>query len=235
MFVVTRATLLNPAVLETRSLPRRFLGRAMPLPRRGGAGLWARLLFEAQFLRYVGALLPFVAPMLVWPSLAMPIAQAPLAMVVVLAAVEMKVLRLSDVRRATLIPADEAARRSDLFAWRARACLRRIAARQGLEEGRLHLVVEQSELARVPPLTLVSVQAAHPAPRLLDLDDADRAVLAGLFDADLTERDLHAVHLREGAFLREVPLEARSVSAHARLAAWIDREGARAAPAAEGA
>jgi hypothetical protein len=52
------------------------------------------------------------------------------------------------------------------------------------------LVAEQSELARVTPLTLVSVQSAVPEPHVLDLDAEDRAILQDtLFDADLTEAD----------------------------------------------
>ena len=74
----------------------------------------------------------------------------------------------------------------------------------------------------MPPLTLVSVQSAVPEPHLLDLDAEDRAILEEtLFDEDLTERMLHDVNMREGQPIREVRIEARSVSAHARLAAAL--------------
>jgi hypothetical protein len=89
------------------------------------------------------------------------------------------------------------------------------------------LVAEQSELARVTPLTLVSVQSAVPEPHVMDLDVEDRAILQDtLFDADLTERMLHDANMREGQPIREVRIEARSVSAHARLAAALKERGA---------
>jgi hypothetical protein len=149
-------------------------------------------------------------------------------MLVVIALVEMKVLRLSKAGRARAVGEDEAARRLDTLAFRARAALRLIAARQGIAEGELRLVIEQSELARIAPLTLVSVQCAQPAPRLLSLDMADRAALAGLFDAALSERDLLAVNHREDRYIRDIAQEARAVSAHARLAAALDKRGAGA-------
>jgi hypothetical protein len=127
---------------------------------------------------------------------------------------------------------DEAARRIDAFTFRARAALRRIAARKGIAEGEIMLVAEQSELARVPPLTLVSVQSAVPEPHVMDLDPEDRAILQeGLFDEELTERMLHEANMREGQPIREVRIEARSVSAHARLAAALNGRGTEPAPA----
>jgi hypothetical protein len=96
----------------------------------------------------------------------------------------------------------------------------------GIAEGELMLVAEQSELARVPPLTLVSVQSAVPEPHVMDLDAEERAILEEtLFDAELTERMLHDVNMREGQPIREVRIEARSVSAHARLAAALKDRG----------
>lgn len=227
MLIVTQATIANTGVLETRSLPRRFFGRVMLIPRRAGPALWLRLLAEVQVLRYLGVLAPFVLIPLIWRDLALPISQAPLVMLIVIAGVELKVLRLSKAARARRVTGDEAARRLDTLAFRARDCLRRIAARQGIAEGELQLVVEQSELARLPPLTLVSVQTDRPAPRLLALDAGDRAVLeAGLFGDGLTERDLLAVNQRDDLYLRAVTQEARGVSAHARLAAALERKAA---------
>ena len=195
MLIVTDATIANARVLETRSLPKKFLGRVQLVPKGAGLSLWARMIVEIQILRYLGALLPFVVIPLLSRDLALPVTQAPLAMLVVIALVELKVLRLSNAARAGLVDADEAARRLDTLAFRARAALRRIAARQGIAEGQLRLVVEQSELARIAPLTLVSVQTDRPAPRLLSLDAQDRAALDGLFDAALTEADLLAVKI----------------------------------------
>ncbi len=224
MLVVAPDTILNPAVLETRSLPKKFLGRVQLLPRRGGAGLWARFILEMQFVRYMVALVPFIAIPLLSNDLALPVTQAPLAMLVVIAIVELKVLRLSRRGRERLISEDEAARRIDAFTFRARAALRKIAARRDIAEGEMMLVLEQSELARVSPLTLVSLQSATPSPHVLDLDAAERGILQEtLFDSELTERMVHAANLREDRMIREVRIEARSVSAHARLAAWMDR------------
>lgn len=226
MLIVSDTTIANRAVLETRSLPRKFLGRVQLVPRRGGLGLWLRLIVEIQLLRYLFALLPFVIMPLVARDTAAPIMQAPLAMVVVIGLVEMKVLRLSKAGRARAVDADEAARRLDALAFRARAVLRRIAARQGIAEGELRLVVEQSELARIAPLTLVSVQTDRPAPRLLSLDEGDRAALAELFAEGLSERDLLAVNHREDLYIRDIAQEARAVSAHARLAAALEKRAA---------
>jgi hypothetical protein len=227
MLIVTDDTIANRGVLETRSLPKKFLGRVQLVPRKGGLRLWARLIVEIQILRYLSALLPFVAIPLMSRALALPVTQAPLAMLVVIALVELKVLRLSKAGRERAVEADEAARRLDALAFRARACLRRIAARHGVTEGALRLVIEQSELARIPPLTLVSVQTDQPETRLLALDEGDRAVLAeGLFDADLTERDLLAVNHRDDLYIRDIAQEARAVSAHARLAAALEKRAA---------
>jgi hypothetical protein len=227
MLVVAPDTIVNTGVLETRSLPKKFLGRVQLVPRRGGAALWARFILEMQFVRYMVALVPFIAIPLLSNDLALPVTQAPLAMLVVIALIELKVLRLSKRGRERLISEAEAERRLDAFTFRARAALRKIAARRNLQEGEIALVLEQSELARVTPLTLVSVQTAVPEPHVLDLDAGDRAILhEALFDEDLTERMLHAANLREDRMIREVKIETGSVSAHARLAAYLDRRGA---------
>jgi hypothetical protein len=228
MLIVSDTTISNRGVLETRSLPKKFLGRAQLVPRRGGIGLWLRMIVEIQLLRYLFALLPFVIMPLVARDTAAPIMQAPLAMGVVIGLVEMNVLRLSKSARARAVDADEAARRLDTLAFRGRAALRRIAARQGIAEGELRLVVEQSELARIPPLTLVSVQTDRPGPRLLSLDEADRATLAELFTDGLSERDLLAVNHRDDLYIRDIAQEARAVSAHARLAAALEKRAASA-------
>lgn len=228
MLIVTDATIVNRGALDTRSLPRRFLGRVQLFPRRASPGLWLRLLLEIQILRYLATLLPFVLIPLVWRDTALPISQAPLVMLILIAGVELKLLRLSKAARARLLNPDEAARRLDTLAFRARACLRHIAARHGITQGELRLVIEQSELARIPPLTLVSVQTDQPAPRLLALTPDDRALIATtLFDSAFTEGHLRAVNLRDDRFLRDIAQEARAVSAHARLAAFLEQ---RAAP-----
>lgn len=227
MLVVSQDTIRNASVLETRSLPKKFFGRVQLLPRGGSVVLILRLVLEVQLLRYLAALLPFVAIPFLSRDLALPVTQAPIAMLIVIAFVEMKILRLSPKARARLLDEDEAARRLDTFRFRAQAALRRIAARRDLSEGELMLVLEQSELARVPPLSLVSVQTALPEPHLLALDGDERAILdQTLFDADLTEKMVHAANLRDDIMIREVRIETRGVSAHARMAAYLDKRAA---------
>lgn len=177
-----------------------------------------------QLLRYLSALLPFLALILFSRDLALPVTQAPLAMILVIGIIELKVLRLSPAARERLMTEAEADRIHDAFAFRAKALLRQIAARQGIAEGELCLVAEQSELARVPPLTFISVQSAQPSPHLVDLKAADRDILNDLFDETLTERDLHRAGLRKDDVLHEVRIEAAGVSAHARLSAWMDAQ-----------
>ncbi|RVT87409.1 hypothetical protein DXV76_00370 [Rhodobacteraceae bacterium CCMM004] len=233
MFVVAPSTVLNPAALETRGLPKRLLGRVAVLPRRGADGrLWLRLAVESQPLRYIVSLAPFVVAMLVWPHLALPIAQAPLAMVLLIGVVELKVFRLSDAARARLMSEAEAQRVLDLLRFKAMALLRDIAAGRDWTEGELWLVVEQSELARIAPLTLVSVQADRPAPHVLDLTAEERAALRdGLFTGGLTERALRDANLRTQEPLRSVVFDTRGVSAHARLRARLAARAATPAPA----
>lgn len=226
MFIVCEETVVNAGVLETRSLPKKFFGRVQVVPRRGGLRLWVRLLVEMQPLRYLTALAPFLVMPLASRNLALPVMQAPLAMLAVVAFVELKVLRLSDRARDRLMSADESARIQEAFAFRAKAALRQIAARRAISAGELILVAEQSELARVVPLTFVSVQSADPSPHLLALDATERGYLGALFDAELTERDLQHANLRQGRFIRDIRIEAAGVTAHSRLAAWLDTQTA---------
>ena len=87
-------------------------------------------------------------------------------------------------------------------------------------------MVEQSELARVTPLTFLSVQLEGAAVPYLALDEQERRLLeTGLFDDELSEERLLRINIRENDFLRSTMLEAASVSAHARLAAMMARPG----------
>lgn len=224
MLILTKATLWNPGVLETRSLPKKFLGRVVVAPVTTSFRIWGRLLVEMQVLRFAVTLLPFALSPILMADLAVPVMQAPALMVMLVVLVELKVLRLTASERAAQVDPDEAARRLDTLSFRARTCLRRIAARHDLREGSLRLVVEQSELARVPPLTLVSVQSDTPRPKVLSLDREDRDLLSrGLFDSTFSERDLLAVNHRDSRYIREITQEARAVSAHARLAALLEK------------
>lgn len=223
LMIASRATVLNRAWLETRRVPKRLLDLGVVLyPRRGiGGALFWRAVFEKALPRYLVALAPFPLILLVRPDLALGMSQAPLPMFAVVLFVETYVLAIPnrEARRRLIAPA-EAARALDRLGVRAREVLARIAARRGLAEGTLHLVVEQSGLARVPPLTVVSVQAEGPEPGFLDLDAAERAMLEGeLFAEGLSERLLHRVNLAENVQFRSFAFDARGVSAHARLAA----------------
>lgn len=226
MFVLSPTTVVNPNALEIRSAPRRFLGRIAILPARGASpGLILRLLFESQPLRFVGSLTPFIAAMFVWKDLALPIAQAPLAMIILITIVEMRILRLNDTQRAALCSPENATETLDRLRFSAQAVLSRIAARQEIAEGVLHLVVEQSELARIAPLTLVSVQRSDPEPELLALDAEEcRLIREELFEHD-GERKLQRTNLSQDEFLRSFDLDPRGVTAHTRLAARLARPG----------
>lgn len=227
LFILTPASLANPDALRTARIPKQALDRGFRIRPRGGLASKAfrRLILEQALTRYVIALAPFPAAMLIWPELALPISQAPVLMFGIVLYIESNVLSVPtpDRRRALIDPA-EAARGLDLLRERARAILTRIAARRDLGEGVLHLVVEQSAMARVPPFTLLSLQYEGARTEVLDLDPEEARLLREtLFDATLTERLLQTINLAENRFLRDVPLEARSVSAHARLAALAER------------
>lgn len=238
ILVVTPSRILNPGTLAARRVPRQFLGRGIgPVPRGAPfSALSWRLVFDQALARYCLALAPFPLAMLVWPDLAFGISQAPLLMILIVLFIESSVLSYpAPSQRRALLPEAEAARRLDTLAARARAALTKIAAARDMAEGTLTLVVEQSALARVPVLTLISVQAAPAdgaeAPVCLELDKDEGALLAGLFDAAFPEAALHRANLRENVFLRAHTLDAAGLSAHARLAAMARRQAAtRAAP-----
>lgn len=230
--IVAPGTVLNPRALRTGTVPRKILKRVFVLPRKAErtSGLVLRLIAEIEALRYLIALAPFVAVGLIWTDLALPLAQAPLLMVIVIGFCELRVLRPTAARREKMMSEDEAARIIDTLNFRARGILSKIAARPDGPKGEIMLVVEQSDLAHVPTLTLVSLQTSEGRPRLLDLDERDRALIhAELFDEGLSEGLLHTANLRENLFLRSVVFDTRGVTAHARLAAIL--EAPEAAPA----
>lgn len=231
MFIVSPSTLLNARALETRNVPKRMIGRISIIPRRGASWrMVMRLIFQVQVLRYLAALLPFVIAMFVWPHLALPISQAPIPMLFLIYFVETRVFSMPKHKREELISEDDADRTLDALEFNGRRLLTKIAALKGLQGGEVHLAVEQSELARVPPLTLVSVQLTGTDPRVLDLNEAERALIdSQLFDETLTEEQLHLVTLREGKNLRSVVIDASEISAHARMAAIMEAQTPAAA------
>ena len=221
MFILSPDTVANRTALRINWVPRRFLGRTAVWPRGGGFRLWARLIFEMEFLRYLIALSPFVIAMLIWRDYALAIAQAPIPMLILIFLVEARLLRASPARRATLVSEDMADRGLDLLRTRARRILTRIAAGRELQSGRLHLVIEQSDLLRVPVLTLVSVQSDD-GPELLALDADERAMIAEtLFEAPLTERALQRIGLKRKIEVHDLTFEPAQTSGHARLAAMM--------------
>lgn len=231
MIIVSPSTIWNSSGLETRAIPKRVLGRITILPHSGlRAGTLLRLIFEVQVLRYVLPLAPFVIAMFVWPHLALPIAQAPILMMMVVAFFEMRMLAVRHEDREKLITDSEMASTLDALRFNATRLLTRLAARRGMTDGELLLVIEQSQLARVAPLTLVSIQQREPAPEVLALDaDEQRMIREGLFDAQLTERKLHLIGLRENETLRTISLNAATISAHARMTALLGRPAQGAA------
>lgn len=226
MIIVSPSTIWNSSALETRAIPKRVLGRITILPRTGlGAGTLLRLIFEVQALRYIVPLIPFVIAMFVWPHLALPIAQAPILMVMAVAFFEMRLLTVRGYARDKLISDSDMASTLDALRFNATRLLTRLAARRGLTGGELVLVIEQSQLARITPLTLVSLQQREPAPLVLTLDpDEQRMIRDGIFDDQLTERKLHLVGLRENENLRSIALDTASISAHARMTALLERQ-----------
>ncbi|MEL6587742.1 MAG: hypothetical protein AAFQ50_13960, partial [Pseudomonadota bacterium] len=147
MIIVTRDTVRNPDILDVRQLPRKFVDRVMVWPKgRVSPGVTLRLLAELQILRYGLWLLPLLVVGLTWRGLALPIAQAPIIMLILIWWVEMRLLRVPPKRRLKLMDAAAAERGLDLLAVQGREALTQIAAMRGQRDGSLRLVVEQSPL-----------------------------------------------------------------------------------------
>lgn len=219
---------LNPAVLEISSPPRKFFGRGFGVVPRGTvrhAAFW-RLVVEFQLLRYLVTLAPFVVAMVIWPHLALPISQAPLLMFLLIWLVETRVLVIPREARGGLVDGPVADRALDTFRVRGASILSRIAAGRNMTSEDLYLAVEQSELARLPPLTIVSVQVGGPDAHVLDLSDQEVDLIRReLFDARFDETLLHRVNLAQNTFLRSAAFNASAVSAHARLEALASAAG----------
>lgn len=226
--------IVNRSLLVTRNVPRRVLSLGMLVVPRAWPwrGVFWRALLEHPLARYTVALSPFLVAMFLWPNLALPIAEAPLFMFLTIWLFERYVLSVSDpVKRRALISEDEAGRVLDRLRLASEAMLSRIGARRDLTDGTLHLVVEQSAYARVPPLTLISVLHEGDRVQILDLDPDESDLLARtLFPGPKDERALHLANLAEAVQLRLFALEPATISAHARLAALAER--ARPGPAA---
>ncbi len=227
MFILSPETVLNRDALQIRWVPRKYMRLVTLWPRGGGWRLWLRVIFEREVLRYSLTLLPFVVAALIWRDYAVAIAQAPIPMLIVIYLVESRVLRVNPDRRGALVSDVEAEAGLDTLRARARRLLGRIAAGRGLRSGRLHLVIEQSDLLRVPPLTMVSVQSDD-GPELLALDAAERAMLhEELFAPPLTERALQHIGMAKRIEVHDLTFDPATVSAHARMAALMAERSAR--------
>lgn len=224
LFVLSPDTVWNPGILNFPTAPRKILERGMILPRRDVTwGFIARAIFESQVLRFVITLMPFGIAAIVWPGAALPVSQAPILMLATVGVVELRLLRVPRAKRKDMTTEAEAARALDTLNFRGRRILAQLAASRGIETGTIFLVVEQSDMVRVPPMTIVSLQLDHGKSRLVPLTTEERAVIRdGLFDEEFTERHLFLANQREGEPFRSVAFEARGVSAHARLAAFLD-------------
>ncbi|MEL7215534.1 MAG: hypothetical protein AAFY35_18685 [Pseudomonadota bacterium] len=233
LFVLSPDAVWNPGLLNFPTAPRKILERGMILPRRDVTwGFVARVIFESQVLRFVIALLPFGIAAIIWPGAALPISQAPVLMLVAIGVIELRVLRLSRAKRKDMTSEAAAARALDSLNFRGRRILAQLAASKGVETGTLYLVVEQSDMVRVPPLTIASLQLDEGKSRLVPLTSEERAIIRdGLFDDEFSERDLFLANQREGVAFRSVSYDARGVSAHARLAAFLDNSDSAEAPA----
>jgi len=224
LFVLSPDTVWNPGLLKFPTAPRKILQRGMILPRRDASWRFiTRSIVENQLLRFLIVLSPFGLTAAAWPGLALPISQAPIAMLAAIGFVELWVLRIPRNKRAQITSEAGAARALDTLNFRGRRILAQLAARRGYETGTLYLVVEQSDMGRIPPLTVASLQLDHGKSRLVPLAPEERALIRDeLFDDAFTERDLQKANQREGVTMRSVSFEARGVSAHARLAAYLD-------------
>ncbi|MGC9417687.1 MAG: hypothetical protein ACP5EN_01830 [Rhodovulum sp.] len=223
LHVVTPSTVSNRSTMKIRKVPRKLIGHGFGIlpPGSLGSSLYWRMIMEVSFLRYLLALSPFPVLILMFPDLALPIGQAPALMFLMVYLVESRVLSVDNPeRRRRLMPEEEAEQGADIAKVRGREILTRIAAKRGLKAGELHMVIEQSALARIRPMTFVSVQTDTPEPQVLDLDEEERQMIRdGLFDAEFTEERMHITSLALGRFMHDVTLETKSVSAHARLEA----------------
>ncbi|MEO0371121.1 MAG: hypothetical protein AAF231_06660 [Pseudomonadota bacterium] len=224
LFVLSPDTVWNPSVLDFPTAPRKILERGMILPRRDVTKAFIfRAIFESQILRFVIALLPFGIAAILWPGAALPISQAPIVMLAAIGIIELRVLRIPRDRRKDMTTEAEAVRALDSLNFRGRRILAQLAAGRGIETGTLYLVVEQSDMVRVPPMTIVSLQRDEGKSRLVALTEEERTMIRdGLFDDEFKERHLFLANQREGQSFRAVSFEARGVSAHARLAAFLE-------------
>ena len=223
LLIVTPGTVSNARSLKGKTVPRRLLSLGRCAYPRGGplTGLFWRTVFEKSLPRYVVTLLPFPIAAILRPEWALMLSQAPLPMFGLVLIIETYVLSVSgpDARKRLIDPA-EAERGLDLLKIRARDALTKIAVGRAMTLGTLHLVIEQSGLLRVPPLTYASVQTDEAPGGFVELTDTEQDLLAKtLFDEDLDEHRLRRINVMQNTQVRNFDLDVCEISAHARLAA----------------
>ncbi|MEO1238415.1 MAG: hypothetical protein AAFW64_01910 [Pseudomonadota bacterium] len=220
---LTSSGVANRSLLRTKSIPRRVLALGLLLVPRASvfSAVFWRALLDHMVARCILALSPFIIALIIWPGLALPIASAPLLMLMAIWLFESRILSIAspEARRA-LIGVDEAGRVIDRLRLASEALLSRIGAARGFHDGRLWLVVEQSGLARMPPLTVVSVLYETDGIEMLDLDpELEAEMRRVLFPGPTDEADLLRANLAENTQIRQFSIDPRGISAHARLAA----------------
>ncbi|MEM7745714.1 MAG: hypothetical protein AAF409_18595 [Pseudomonadota bacterium] len=228
LLFLTPETLASPSNLTINTVPRRFLtlGRRL-YPRAMFGKLFWRTVIEAPVARYCIALSIFPIALIFKPEWALPISLAPVPMAMFVMVFESYVLSVPSptARRALMDPVD-ADRGTDLLKVRANDVLTKLAAERGADSGTLNLVIEQSDLLKIPPLTYVSVQQEGGKPSFMDLGAAEREMIAEiLFDADLTEDKLRMINVFQDTQVRVYTIDPKQISAHARLAAMANSPG----------
>ncbi|MEM1298571.1 MAG: hypothetical protein AAGH68_04760 [Pseudomonadota bacterium] len=225
---LTRSNLMTPGALDVEKVPKRFLSLGRRLyPRSMRSKLFWRTLFEMPAARYTIALAPFPVVLFFKPEWALPISLAPVPMAMFVMMLEAHLLSVtSPTARRALVSADVADRGLDTLKARAVAALTQLVAARETEGGTYHLVIEQSALLRITPLTHVSLQQEGPRPRIANLTEEEQAMLAEtLFDEAFDEHELRQINVAQDKMIRSFDLDARGVSAHARLAALANVKG----------
>ncbi|MEO1494892.1 MAG: hypothetical protein AAFV19_22335 [Pseudomonadota bacterium] len=228
LLFLTRANVASPSALKLTKVPKRFLSLGVRVfPRKMFSALFWRVVFEIPVARYALALSPVPVALVLKPEWALPISLAPVPMALFVILIESYVLNVpSPAARRALISPVEQDRGLDLLKIRAEQVLTRLGAARHPGTGVLHLVIEQSEILRVAPLTYVSIQPDGPEPDFLSLTEDEQTMIAeALFDAAFDEARLRLINAAQNQFVRTYVLDPNSISAHARLAALARSQG----------
>ncbi|MEM7061239.1 MAG: hypothetical protein AAF557_26985 [Pseudomonadota bacterium] len=177
--------------------------------------------------RYFLALSPIPIALIFKPEWALPISLAPVPMALFILVIESYVLSVpSPSARRKIVPEVDQERGLDLLKVRAEQALTRLGAARATVGGVLHLVIEQSGLLHVPPLTYISVQHEGPESKFMDLTaDEQKMITETLFDSDFNEARLRVINVAQDSQIRTFALDPSSISAHARLAALANSKG----------